>query len=246
MLDLILPLINDDSDNNDETSRIYTDFDFEYLKTSITESMAAVKQGQVGAIIESKQTAFERQVRQAAETIVDRAMTENYPFMHTAHEIAAAIGQSNYDYRPRFLDGVSQQWLLLDTGSAVTVWPRRDHPESQIDKQCTLRAVNKTKITTYGTTVRQFRIGRKTYNKKVIIADIESPVVGWDFIKEFRLDFVWDINGEEEVDLVDKKACIKTRLKLYKVPDGTPLDIESIAMGMPCDNDGTGPPITNP
>ena len=72
---------------------------------------------------------------------------------------------------------------MLDTGSAVTAWPKSAYPDAKVDPLCRLKAVNQSKIQTYGSVTRQIRIGRKTYNKKVIIADIPAPIIGWDMIK---------------------------------------------------------------
>ena len=41
--------------------------------------------------------------------------------------------------------------------------------------------------------------------------------MGWDFIRNFKLDFVWGDN-DEEIYIHDKKAKIKSKLKFKPFP----------------------------
>ena len=73
--------------------------------------------------------------------------------------------------------------------------------------------------------IRQVRIGRKTYNKEVIIANITAPIIGWDFVKEFKLNFIWDPTLEV-MYLTDRLATTKTKLQLEKVPFDVDLELK--------------------
>ena len=73
------------------------------------------------------------------------------------------------------------------------------------------RKFNKTKIPTYGTRVRQVKLGRKSYSHVFILADIEVPIMGWDFIKRFKLDISWSQWGDPII--LDRVAGISSVLK---------------------------------
>ena len=52
-----------------------------------------------------------------------------------------------------------------------------------------------------------FQIGRKTYEIKAAVAKIQDTILGWDFMKKFRLTFWWNKWGD--CYLYDKKSNIK-------------------------------------
>ena len=163
MLDLLVNYINDDDSTNDDLEKIYTDFNFEHLSIvyddSQAESGSRVKQSQNSDI---RQKHFETEVKLAVDAIIAEATMDQHPYFKHLEEIAA-LGD---DIRPRVLDSVSGQKVLVDSGSQVTAWPKAEYPDAKVDTNCQLKAVNKSKIITYGTVVRQIRIGRKTYNKR--------------------------------------------------------------------------------
>ena len=69
------------------------------------------------------------------------------------------------DSRPYLKDPSTGYWMLVDTGAVVTVWPKSDYPDAELDVTLLLEAVNKTRIPTFGKRVRNFKIGRKTYTQ---------------------------------------------------------------------------------
>ena len=132
---------------------------------------------------------------------------------HLAH-LAGTTWQNiiSNDIRPRVENKMTKEWLLIDSGAMLTVYPRSRYPGAQMDQHQSIRAINKTKINTYGTTVIQIRIGRKTYNHVATIADVDQPVLGWDFCKKFKLSLVWNRFGDLEI--WDQKAMIRAPLQM--------------------------------
>ena len=57
--------------------------------------------------------------------------------------------------------------------------------------------------------------------QKVIIAQVEMPILGWDFIKTFRLSF--DGNARGQYEIIDRRARVRQVLNVTYVPNGTPL-----------------------
>ena len=61
-----------------------------------------------------------------------------------------------------------------------------------------------------------FQIGRKTYPFQAVVAKVSTPIVGWDFIAHFKLNFEWDHYGD--IHLHDRKAGIKSILEFITIP----------------------------
>ena len=114
------------------------------------------------------------------------SITEYYPYITSAQQIFSVHGGKK-DMRPYLKDPNTNRQQLVDTGAVVSCWPRKDYPEAAIDTSILLEAVNKTRIATYGKVTRAVKIGRKTYNTEFILADIETPVLGWDFIVQHKI-----------------------------------------------------------
>ena len=57
--------------------------------------------------------------------------------------------------------------------------------------------------------------------QKVIIAQVEMPILGWDFIETFRLFFDWNPRGQYEI--IARRARVRQVLHVTYVPNGTPL-----------------------
>ena len=49
-------------------------------------------------------------------------------------------------------------------------------------------------MATYGTKNINIRFDRKNFKQKVLIADVETPILGWDFLSDFQLDLLWTNN----------------------------------------------------
>ena len=85
-------------------------------------------------------------------------------------------------------DKVTGTRFLVDTGSEVSVLPPsftdRKHPPDKL----TLTAVNHTPISTYGTRSLTLNLGlRRSFPWIFIIADVQKPIIGADFLRHFGL-----------------------------------------------------------
>ena len=84
------------------------------------------------------------------------------------------------------VDKSSGLHFLVDTGAEVI-------PPSQTDRKCpqqnfTLQAVNNTSITTYGSQSLTLNLGLcKTFHWIFIIADVQHPILGADFLCNYSL-----------------------------------------------------------
>ena len=57
------------------------------------------------------------------------------------------------------------------------------------------------------------------------VAKIEDTIIGWDFIKRFKLNFEWE---GEECFLHDRKSKVKKRLEYITLPHQTRPHLQSI------------------
>ena len=123
-------------------------------------------------------------------------------------------GHLGKDVRPRFLEGLSKKFCLVDSGSAITAVAAGPHDKP--DPKLFLQAVNGSKIPCYGYKDISVRIGRKTYNFKAIKANVQATILGWDFIRHFKLDLVWNDFGD--ITIYDKKAKTSSLLSFKSIP----------------------------
>ena len=102
----------------------------------------------------------------------------------------AAINSSDQKQGHLFhvVDKSSGLRFLVDTRAKVSVIP-----PSQTDRKCpqqnfTLQAVNNTSITTYGSQSLTLNLGlRRTFRWIFIIADVQHPILGADFLRNYSL-----------------------------------------------------------
>ena len=123
-------------------------------------------------------------------------------------------GAHGVDLRTHVYDHVTQEWLLVNSGSQITAYP--PEPGDQEDPHMCLKAVNGTKIKCFGYKKIEVRIGRKTYGFQAVKAQVESPVLGWDFVTHHRLNLIW--NDEGELTINDRKSNSNTKLKYKALP----------------------------
>ena len=109
-------------------------------------------------------------------------------------QVAAAASEAASDFRPKIKDFISGKLILIDTGAAKSVWPRTDYPGAIKDTHKALKAVNGTFLPTYGTVHRDIKLCKKTFSHPVLLADVQSPILGWDFLLHFKFDLLWQNN----------------------------------------------------
>ena len=104
------------------------------------------------------------------------------------HSLSAASAAGHSPSHLLFLrDKISGRCFLIDTGAEVTIIPptaadRRHKPDLG------LRAVNGSSIPTYGTRSLTIDLGlRRMFRWIFIIADIRTPIIGADFLREYGL-----------------------------------------------------------
>ena len=194
---------------HEKDTRIYTDYNFLKEFSESTDFEPHIDGGQeykwgIHSFKPVVQKCWDKSIAQAASLA---EQCQPYIF-----EINGA--KSKVDFRPRLFDGT--QWALLDTGAMVSVYPKDQYKDATLNTHMTLEAVNKSQLQTFGTRTKQIKIGRKTYSQDVILADVSTPILGFDFIKKHRLSFDWNRWGD--FVLYDKRARISTVLKIDHVP----------------------------
>ena len=78
--------------------------------------------------------------------------------------------------------------FLVDTGAEVSVIPPSRTERKHSQQAFTLQAVNNTAITTYGYKSLTLDLGlRRTFRWIFIIADVQNPILGADFLRSYSL-----------------------------------------------------------
>ena len=128
---------------------------------------------------------------------------------------AEALGwqrKAGVDFRPHLhQEGVN---FLCDSGSQVSAQPP-DPGDKPLPNRF-LKAANGTKIKCYGTKEIVIKLGRKQINYTIIKADVESPILGWDFFRQKKLEFRWNEFGD--ITLYDKLSQTSVVLNYKPVP----------------------------
>ena len=127
-----------------------------------------------------------------------------------------AIDDPGVDIRPHIFDPVLQKFILCDSGSQVSALP--PDPGDKVIANKFLKAANGTRIQCYGTKEIEIKLGRKNFKFNIIKADIESPILGWDFFKANKVDLRW--NDRDEITLYDKVSNIQKELVCKTCPVG--------------------------
>ena len=117
----------------------------------------------------------------------------------------------DWDMRPHIFDKRSKSHLLLDTGAACTAFP--PDPGDIPDPKMSLKAVNGTRMKSYGYKEVDIQVNRKTYRITAIKTDIKNPILGWDFVNKFKIGTGWSEYGDAL--FIDKKSKIQAVMK-YK------------------------------
>lgn len=85
-------------------------------------------------------------------------------------------------------DPLSCTQFLIDTGADVSVIPPRKKDRCKFDPRFQLTAANKTIIKTFGSRTIEVSLGlRRVFAWNFIIADVDRPILGADFLNKFGL-----------------------------------------------------------
>lgn len=119
------------------------------------------------------------------------------------------------NYRLSVIDKCSGLNFLIDTGANVSVLPRKKVLRKNLNSECqdyTLYAANGTKISTYGVKTLVLDLGlRRALRWTFIIADVNQPILGADFLVHYRL--LVDLSARR---LVDELTTLSVRTPIVK------------------------------
>ena len=125
-----------------------------------------------------------------------------------------AVEDPGVDIRPHIFEPVLKKFVLCDSGSQVSAFP--PDPGDVPDRNHFLKAANGSKMACFGYKDVDIKIGRKSYPFKINKAEVESPILGWDFMDQHKLDLRW--NEEDKITIYDRKAKLSTELHFKPVP----------------------------
>ena len=134
--------------------------------------------------------------------------------MEETKGIFASNNKPKTDLRPKAYCSRTKRAFLVDSGAAVSVFPRAAFPDVTVDAAVNLRAVNGSVIKTYGSKTMRLQFGRSHFTHTFVLADIpsETAVLGWDMIRKFRLDLRWQ----------GQQCTLKRGQKSIKITSGSP------------------------
>ena len=115
----------------------------------------------------------------------------------------------------------------MDSGAAISVYPKSRCPSAKRDKTPGLTAVNKSVIKTYGSKTIKLRFDRKIYHHNMLIADISTPILGWDFIKTHQMDIMWS-GGQCVMYSAKSKSQYELTMGKTEVPNLAPINSENL------------------
>ena len=114
-------------------------------------------------------------------------------------------------------------WIMLDSGAAISIWPRSQYPQLP-PSHSSLVAVNGSRISTFGTKDIHLDIEGQRYTHRFVIAEVQVPILGWDFLARFKLDLCW---RSSRCVLSDPKARRSYPLR-YKEVDPSALQLAPV------------------
>lgn len=126
-------------------------------------------------------------------------------------------------------DNVTRQTYLVDSGAAISTLPASKFRGDQPQTHFTLYAANSSRINTYGTKTLspEFNL-RRDFTWQFVIADINTPIIGADFLKHYGL--LVDLTNHRMIDTTTSRTTkgeiIRTQYR----------DISTIHAEIPCSN----------
>lgn len=96
-------------------------------------------------------------------------------------------------------DRNSKLSFLVDTGADLCTYPRKLVKERREKSTYELYAANNSVIATYGCITLSLNLGlRRDFNWRFVVADVEKPIIGADFLSHYNL--LVDIRGNRLID----------------------------------------------
>lgn len=110
--------------------------------------------------------------------------------------------QITQNHRLLVRDSSTKFTFLIDTGANISVIPRKYVKNSVLQKcEFKLYAANDSEIKTYGICNLELTFGlRRTFKWPFIVCDIKQPIIGADFLRNFRLTV--DLYNSKLINLV--------------------------------------------
>ncbi|GFR29003.1 peptidase A2 domain-containing protein [Trichonephila clavata] len=97
-------------------------------------------------------------------------------------------------------DKVSKLKFLVDTGADVSVLPKHYAPKADSSNELLLLAANGTKIATFGKKRLTLDLNlRRNFTWSFIIANVNQPIIGLDFLKHYKVESGCLIDGITKV-----------------------------------------------
>ena len=72
------------------------------------------------------------------------------------------------------------------------------------------------------------KIGNKSYPFNFIKAQVETPIIGWDFMKSHKLDLRW--NDQDELTIFDKNDQTSSVLHQKPVPFAKSINMKNLSL----------------
>lgn len=113
------------------------------------------------------------------------------------------------------MDKTIKLQFLVDSGAAVSVLPSTFKAVNATPGKYKLYAANSSIINTYGQKLLSLNFGlRRSFRWAFIIADVDKPIIGADFVKHSGL--LIDLKNRK---LIDSLTQLKTAAEIYDGPD---------------------------
>ena len=164
------------------------------------------------------------------ESFAPSRMGKHGDIIDTREEIIAEINSiiNKPDIRPKVIDRKSGCKILIDSGAAISCWPKSMVKNPIWDPGKNLVAMNGSQIKTFGERTIQIQLGTVTFAHNFVISEVDSPVLGFDFMSQQKVDLIWTKQGRcilksnrKTIHLTMAK-CSGQHLNLAPITTGSP------------------------
>lgn len=113
--------------------------------------------------------------------------------------VRAASDCFNSSHRLFVTDVISKRQFLADSGSDLSIYPKKLLQERRQRTDYELSAANESPIPTYGTILLNLNLGlRRDFRWRFIVADVAEPIIGADFLAHYNL--LVDLRNKKLID----------------------------------------------